>query len=96
MVNNVTIQGEVPVDGVMDYFPDFESAFKPTYLPMNVSETFYDSYRDEVFDFSVNAVSEDPYNLGSYLFYKMDRENHDYQIMTFFNITSYHSINLFP
>ena len=56
----------------------FEEAFQVQYEPMNYSDPYYNTFRGRAYDFSVNQVLKTPYNLGAYLFYKMDRENHDY------------------
>ena len=96
LVNEKTIDGGVPVEDIIKFFPDSENAFEPVYRPHNDTETDYMGFREEVFQYSAFKRGEQPYNMGCYLFYKMDRETHDYQIMTFFNATSYHSMNLFP
>ena len=63
---------------------------------MNYNDSTYFSFKDRVYEFSTEECGERPYNLGSYLFYKMDRESHDYQMFTFVNISTYHGWNLFP
>jgi hypothetical protein len=96
LVYNETVNGGIPTADILKYFPDFENAFEPIYEPMNYDDPTYYSFKDRVFEYSTVDRGERPYNLGSYLFYKMDRENHDYQMFTFFNTTTYHGVSLFP
>lgn len=96
MVNNETISGQIPVDEILQYFPDYENSFDPVYSPVNRSDPNYYQYRMDVYRYSGVEEGTEPFNMGNYLFYKMDRENHDYQMMTFFNSSSYQSMLLFP
>lgn len=58
--------------------PDYENSFEPVWYQHNPDNETYDQYREDVYQFSAQDCGEFPFNAGNFLFYKMDKENHDY------------------
>ena len=95
LVNEKTQIGGVSTKKWIEKMPMYEEMFNVDYVDTTADKDYY-GFDQEVFEYSSQQIDKYPYNLGSYQFFEMDEQRHKYKIMTFANLTSPYSTELFP
>jgi len=95
LVNDKTIIGNKDTKKYVEKMPDYDTAFEAKYVSTSGDEIFRD-FSLQVFDFCLNDAVEQPWSYGSYQFYSMDEEKHQYQVLTYVNATSPFSTMIYP
>ena len=94
MVNEKTQVGDVDTKKYIEKMENIE-AFEPTYVDTAGDETFK-GFHNRTLDYSINNASDFPWSYGSYQFFEMDEEKHQYKILSYVNVTSPYSALLYP
>ena len=95
LVNEKTQINNVDTKKWIERLPMYEEAFEPTYISTEGDENFY-NFNAEVFDYCMNDANEYPWSYGSYQFYEMDEEKHQYKFVSYVNVTSPFVTQAFP
>lgn len=95
LVNKKTQIGGQDTKKWIDKLPMSAKAFEATYIDTSEHKDFY-GFRDALYEFSTETISEQPYSQGAYQFFEMDEDRHKYKILSYMNLTAPYSTSLFP
>ena len=95
LVNEKTQVGGVDTKKYIEKMPKYDEIFEASYVDTAGDEDFL-GFHNRVFDFCVNTAVERPWSLGSFQFYEMDEDKHQYKIMSYVNTTSTFSTGVYP
>ena len=77
VANEKTVVGDRDTKKYIEKMPKYEESFETTYVSTEGHEIFRD-FSMQVFDFCMNDAAEQPWSYGSYQFYDMDEDKHQY------------------